>query len=344
MDRRDFLKTGGAVAASVAAGARPASAVETPQPTSPAVHLGATRLVLATGQDADAPGFAARRLTQRIEAVSGGRFTFEMRPRSAGDSEADLTFGSAHEHARHHPAFAFFAGLPRGEGLDPGRQSAWLAVGGGQMLWDEAGAEFGFKPLLAGHTGPSAGLWSSRRLDAISDLTGARVFAVGLAVDVLRVLGAGPVELAPQELGAALAGGHVEAAERLGPLAALDLQPPAERLYTPGLTPAGMALALTVRRDLWESMGAAEQSLLEVCATAEYHAALAEARAFAMVEARVATSVSRLSFHPRFAAALDRAAADVVERAADTDPTSRRIADSHRAFRELMGAVPTPTA
>lgn len=343
MDRRDFLKTGGAVAASVAAGARPASAVETPQPASPAVHLGATRLVLATSQDADAAGFAARRLTQRIEAVSGGRFTFEMRPRSAGDSEVDLTFGSAHEHARRHPGFAFFAGLPRGEGLDPARQSAWLAVGGGQMLWDEAGAEFGFKPLLAGHTGPSAGLLSRRRLDAISDLAGARVFAVGLAVDVLRVLGAGPVELAPQELGAALAGGQVEAAEWLAPLAALDLRPPAERLYTPGLTPAGMALALTVRRDLWESLGAAEQSLLEVCATAEYHAALAEARALAMVEARVAT-VSRLSFHPRLAAALDRAAADVVEGAANTDPTSRRIADSHRAFRELMGAGPVASA
>ena len=91
-------------------------------------------------------------------------------------------------------------------------------------------------------------------------------------------------------------------------------------------------------------MGAAEQSLLEVCATAEYHAALAEARAHAMVEARLAASVQRPSFHPRFAAALDRAAADVVERLAGLDPASRRIADSHRAFRELMGAVPTPTA
>jgi hypothetical protein len=105
-----------------------------------------------------------------------------------------------------------------------------------------------------------------------------------------------------------------------------------------------MALALTVRRDLWESMGAAEQGLFEVCATAEYHAALAEARAHAMVEARLAASVPRLSFHPRLAAALDRAAADVVERLARLDPTSRRIADSHRAFRALMDEGPVATA
>jgi TRAP-type mannitol/chloroaromatic compound transport system substrate-binding protein len=341
MDRRDFLKTGGAVAASVAAGS--AAAQPGSQLRAPAVQSGSIRLLLAAGCEPDAPGSAAGRLARRIEMVSGGRFSVELWGGSA--AEADLIFGSAHEHARHHPAFAFFAGLPRGHGLDAASLAAWLAVGGGQMLWDELAAGFGFKPLLAGHTGPGAGLWSNRRLDAASDFAGTKLFAVGLACDVARALGADAVELAPQELAAALAEGRVEAAEWPGALAALTLQPPADRLYTPGLAPAGTALALTVRRDLWERMGATEQAILEACATAEYHAGLAEAQARAMVEAQVTASVQRLPLASEIAAALDRAAADAVGRLATADPHAQRIADSYRAFRALTASAgPAATA
>lgn len=340
MDRRDFLKTTGAVAAGVAAGATAAATAEpASQPTAPAIHSGVTHLVLATSWTPDAPGFSAGRLAQRIEMVSGGRFRIEISSGAVGRNGADLIFAGAHEHTRHHPAFAFFAGLPRDLGLDAVDLPAWLTVGGGQMLWDELGADFGIKPLLAGHTGASAGLWSNRPLGAAADFASLKLFATGLAGDVARAIGADPVEVAPLELRAALAGSRIDAAEWLGPLAVVapDLQPLAARIYEPGLTPAGMALALTVRRDLWERMDVAEQAMLEVCATAEHHVTLAEARAHAVIASRLALSAQRLPLNSGLAAALDHAAGDVVERLAATDPMSRRIADSHRAFRGLLG-------
>jgi TRAP-type mannitol/chloroaromatic compound transport system substrate-binding protein len=350
MDRRDFLKTTSAAAASVAAGATAgedavstASAQASAHSQAPAVQLGALRVVMASSWAADAPGFSAQRLAHRIATVSGGRIAVELL--SAADSHAavDLTFGSAHEHARHHPAFAFFAGLPGSQGLDAAGLSAWLAVGGGQMLWDELAAGFGFKPLLAGHTGPSAGLWSNRALEATSDLAGAKVFAAGLAGDVLRTLGAEVVDVPIDTLGAALAGGRVDAAEWLGPVAAVapDLRPLADRIYTgAGVMLSGSATVMTVRRPLWDRMDPAQQAILETCAAAEYQATLAELLAHAPFDRHARHQARQLALAREIAGAIERASRDAVERLAATDAVSQRVAGSYQAFRNYMSGEP----
>ena len=220
MDRRDFLKTTGAAA--VAAGAAGASARATDEPIdgavqSPAVLAGTRVLALANDYAAGLPGLGAERLARRIEAASDGRFRIEL---ADGAADAELTYGLAARHASLHPAFAFFAGLPFGQGLDVPDHHTWLAAAGGEMLWDELAAAFDFKPLVAGHTGASSGVWAGARLEQASDLAGARLHAVGLAADVLRSLGAIPVVMPAHEVRAALAGGDIRAAEWLGPLAA----------------------------------------------------------------------------------------------------------------------------
>ena len=338
MDRRGFLKTTSAVAASVAASA---TAAATAEPAATAIQPGITRVILATSWAPDAPGFSAQRLVQRIETVSDGRIAIEIAADANARDQADLTFGSVHDHTLYHPAFAFFAGLPGAQSIDAPRLSAWLAIGGGQMLWDELAAGFGIKPLLAGHTGPSTGLWSNRALEALSDLTGARIFAAGLAGDVLRTLGADAIEIAPQDLRTALGDGRIDAAEWLGPLAAVapDLRPLAERLYTTaGLTRNGMALALTVRKDLWDRMNTAQQAIFETCAAAEYQAALVELHAHGLPDRHVTAQARQLPLAREIVLAVDRAASDAVKRLADVDPISQRIADSYNAFRELMTA------
>ena len=77
--------------------------------------------------------------------------------------------------------FAFFAGLPFSQGLDKLALQTWLAAGGGAMLSDELAAEHGFKPLVAGHTGPSTGVWAAARLETPSDLAGTRLHVEGLS-------------------------------------------------------------------------------------------------------------------------------------------------------------------
>lgn len=188
MDRRGFLRTTGAAAVAAGTTVTPVHAIGC-APAAPAIRPGAKRLALGS-QWAVEPGSGPERLARRIETATDGRYRIEV---ADGRVETDLTYGSAGRHASLHPAFAFFAGLPFEQGLDAAAQHTWLAVGGGEMLWDELSAELGFKPLLAGHTGPGAGVWASARLEGPTELAKATLHVEGLAADALRALGATPI-------------------------------------------------------------------------------------------------------------------------------------------------------
>jgi TRAP-type mannitol/chloroaromatic compound transport system substrate-binding protein len=347
MDRRDFLKVSGAAAATAAVGASQSTAEQSTHKTdaltgAPHVSSALRELVLVTPWEVDLAGFgaSAARLARRIEIASGGRYRIAVDHNAAEAlTVGDLAFGCPHENASLHPAFAFFGGLPCGQGLDAQAFQAWITTGGGEMLWDDLAAGFGMKPLLAGHTGPSAGLWSNRRLETAASLARLKVFAVGLAADVLRRVGAEPVSVAGHELKASLGGGLIHAAEWLGPMAAVasDLTPLAERLYRPGLNVYGVALSLNVNRRLWEAMNEADQALFAACAAEEWRLALAEARAHAAIATQVAgPRSSRVILPPEAVTAFADAASEVVQQLADGDPISGRIWDSYRAFRRFL--------
>jgi TRAP-type mannitol/chloroaromatic compound transport system substrate-binding protein len=336
MDRRDFLKVGGAVA--VTAGGAGAATAQ----SAPVILPGATELRLASPGLPDVPGFGPDRLARRLELATGGRYRILA---DANAGAADLVFGDAARQRDRHPAFAVFAGLPLGQGFDVAAHQTWLAVGGGQMLWDDLAAQFGFKPLVAGHTGPSSGLWAARRLEAVADLSGARLHVDGLAADVVRALGASPVHVAIVDLRAGLAEGRIDAAELLGPLAlaAPDLQPLAERLYSPGLNAGGRVLSLDVRKEVWDHLGAADQAIFEACAAEAYQLALVEARAHEMMAAQVARTSKwpvRSALGHKLSAALERTAGEVLADMAGRDQDARRIHDSYLAFRAMLGDAP----
>jgi TRAP-type mannitol/chloroaromatic compound transport system substrate-binding protein len=339
MDRRDFLKVGGAAAVTAgsagAATARPA----------PTILPGATELRLASPDLPDVPSLAPDRLARRIELATGGRYRIIAEPDT---SAADLVFGNVNRRRDQHPAFAFFAGLPLGQGLDAPTQQTWLAVGGGQMLWDDLAGRFGFKPLIAGHTGPSGGLWATRRLETASDLSGARVHVDGLAADVVRALGAVPTRLMVGDLRAGLAEGRIEAAELLAPLvlAAPDLQPLAQRLYNPGLNAGGAVLSLDVRRQIWDGLSVADQAILEACAAEAHMQGLAEAQAHDLMATQIASTTKwpvKSTLGAQLSASLHRAAGKVLAELAGHDPDARRIHDSYQAFRAMLDPTP-PTA
>jgi TRAP-type mannitol/chloroaromatic compound transport system substrate-binding protein len=300
--------------------------------------LSSGRVLLLASETKDLPGSGVDRLARRIETATEGRYRIEL----ASGADADLTYGSAWRHAGLHPAFAVFAGLPFSQSLDEPSQQTWLAAGGGATLWDELAAEHGFKPLVVGHTGPSPGVWSAVRLEAPSDLAGARLHAEGLAGDVLRDLGAVPAAFAPEDVRGALADGRLQAAEWLGPLAAAapDMQPLAQRLYRPGLNHHGQLLSLGIAKPLWDGLGSADRAIFELCAAEAYQLSLTEARAHELIAAQVETPGKwpvRLTWPSRMATAFDQATAAAVERLAATDPSARRIHDSYQAFRRLLG-------
>jgi TRAP-type mannitol/chloroaromatic compound transport system substrate-binding protein len=340
MDRRGFLKTtsAAAVAAGAASAATPAAAGEAAPIAAPAIASGVRQLTLTSWHGGDLAGLGTHRLVRSLETATDGRCRIVA---AADAASSDLTYGFASRHAGLHRAFQVFAGLPLSQGLDAPAQLTWLAVGGGAMLWDELAAQFGFKPLVVGHTGPSAGLWAAARLEALADLAGARFHVEGLAGDVVRALGAMPVTLDGDNVRLALADGRLDAVEWLGPLAAVppDLRPPAPRLYHPGLNRHGLLLSLAVAKPVWDAMSPADQAIFEACAAQEYQLSLADAAAHVLIAAQVEAPAKwpvRRTWAAGLGAAFERAAEEAVEAMAATDPASRRIHDSYRAFRRML--------
>lgn len=341
MDRRDFLKTTGAAAVTVGATTAAVAGGDAQAVAAPAVVSGVRELTLASSYGSDAPGEGADRLARRIETATDGRYRIVRVPPGSGD----LAYGSADSVAAHR-AFGYFAGLPLSQGFYATDQLTWLAIGGGAMLWDELAADFGYKPLIVGHTGASAGVWASTRLESVADLAGARVHVSCIAAEVVRNLGAEPTTYAPLDLRDALADGRLQAAEWLGPLALAvpDLQPLAQRLYQPGFQQGGSLLTLNVRKTLWDAMSNADRAIFEGCAAQEYQLSLTDAAAHALIVARAAAPAKwpiRQAWSPELRGELERVAAEVVWAIADIEPAARRIHDSYQAFRRLLIEPPT---
>ncbi|MEO1264240.1 MAG: hypothetical protein AAFV26_00865 [Pseudomonadota bacterium] len=160
MDRREFLARTGAGAAmtgaALTAGTQAAADEQGQGPTqspSPSHDPNAVvvDLVGLPSADANAALFdAASALGHTLRELSGSRLAFTYR--LADTALPECVFVASHDHlADRAPALHAIAGLP-GSSAYPSMLPAWLASGGGQMLWDSIAAEagLGFKPLAIG--------------------------------------------------------------------------------------------------------------------------------------------------------------------------------------------------
>jgi TRAP-type mannitol/chloroaromatic compound transport system substrate-binding protein len=350
MDRREFLITssGAAVAAASSAAAQAEEAISAPHHA----HAGAGRALKLSMPWADTPQGPAdsvRRLARRFEAMTDGRYRIGIASGNAGpEADADIVHGSAHDFASLHPAFAYFAGLPGSAGLGPQDFAHWIAVGGGQMLWDDLAAGHGWKPLLTGHAGDTPSLWSQAPIAGLSDLAGRRVAAPGLGCDVARALGAETHEaLRPHEAAAALAQGALFAAEAgdLPTSLAAGLPGVARHATGQGFNGRGTALSLSIRLSVWEQLPEADKAILAAAAAEEYQLSLAEARAHAGVARQVLEGHLGVSFAPwpaDVAEALDRVAEATIAHVAGHDAVAARIDQSYMAFRSMISGAPAP--
>ncbi|MGE0022544.1 MAG: hypothetical protein AB7S70_02810 [Hyphomicrobium sp.] len=347
MDRREFLVTSGGAAVAATSGAACAQAEAAPPVQGTAGTV--LRLSMPWADTPQGPADSVRRLARRFEAMTGGRTRIEIvASESVPDSDADLMHGSAHDFAPHHPAFCYFAGLPGSAGLAPQDLAHWMAIGGGQMLWDDLAGEAGWKPFLAGHMGDAPPLWSREPVRDLGDLAGRRIAAPGLGADVARALGAEALAVAePRAAAALLAEGTLDAAEA-GDLAtslATGVARAARHATGAGLNGHGTALALSVKLAVWERMADTDKTALAAAAAEEYQIALGEGRA----HAAVARSVLEGSLGIAFAAwpadvaeALERVAEATIAHVAGRDATAARIDHSYMAFRSLLSGAPAP--
>lgn len=357
MDRRDFLKTSSAAALTaslVAAAVEAQAADDTSRLAAP--QLGArrreVRLVTRFADGVTGAGDLVRRLAARISAATDGHWRIDVADADGRCLEAvmagggDLYVATENDHLDLHPAFAFFAGLPCGAGLDAARFEAWISAGGGQELWDELASAFNIKSLVVGHSGPSSGIFSNRPVRACADFRGFRLAIDGLAREVVKACDGEPVAFSGTDAAGAIAAGEIDGVELIG--ATLDMtQAPLRRFgalapyrLLPGLNSEGSAITLGMRASFWDGLSNSERIVLQAIA--------GEAAAASRADA-VALTVARRSFDPtgehwpdeqsgsELQAALARIGDAIVADSSGYDRLSRRINASYMAFRDDPG-------
>ena len=306
----------------------------------------AWRMVTSWPKDAPGPGSTARRIAERITAMSDGALTvklfaagelvpaFEVFEAVAGNV-AEMGHSASFFWAGKLPASPFYTAVPFG--LTPDGHNAWLYHGGGQGLWDELYAPHGVKPFAAGNSGLQMGGWYKREIASLDDFAGRKLRMPGLGGAVARRLGAVAVSLPPGEIYPALASGAIDGAEFLGPWSdrALGLSKAAPFYYWPGFhEPNGSAEAL-VNREAFAALPADLQAIVAAACEAENARGMAEAdwhnaQALAALEAE---GVKLRRFPDDLLAAARVASDDVLSDLAARDPMARRIWDSYRVAR-----------
>ncbi len=345
MDRRGFLKSTSVAAALVAT--QGATAATAATPAAPALNTAPRRLHLAMdwAHSVAGPADMAHRLALRVREATADRLHLALqpaaelkKPRSFFTEGAECHHGCEVGHTATHPALAYFTGLPSTSGLSAADLETWISHGGGQELWDELAAGFGYKPLLAGHLGAAPLLWSNRPLNHCDDLRELRIASSGPTADVARALGAVPVAVPAQKLPHALHAGLADAVEFGAALTAMGagLAQTARFGYAPGLATTGMAVVLRIRLDVWDDLSSADRAVLATCASEAFRTSLSETKLSnaILLQTLEKRHGLRLSFLPEnVSAALPHISEAVVADLATHDEIAQRINASYMSFR-----------
>ena len=185
---------------------------------------------------------------------------------AVSQGSAQMGHGAAYYWKGKHPATPFFTSVPFG--LTATEMNSWLAYGGGQELWDELYAGFNLKPFACGNTGTQLPGWYNREINSIADLAGLKIRMPGLGGEVIKRLGATPVQLPGGEIFTSLESGAIDASEWVGPYNDLTFgfYKVAKFYYHPGWHEPGPTLELIINKSAWDELPKDLQAIVRAAA------------------------------------------------------------------------------
>lgn len=346
MDRRKFVSTLGlGSAAALAAGC-------SPQDCGPAGETdGQTyrwRMVTTWPKNYPGVGTGPERFAQLVEAMSGGQM--RIRVYGAGDlvpafetfdavsqGGAEMGHGASYYWRGKHPATPFFTAVPFG--LNAQEMNAWISRGGGQKLWDDLYAGFNLKPFRAGCTGTQMAGWYNKEINSLADLRGLRIRIPGLGGEVMRKVGATPVQLPGGEVYTAMQTGAIDAAEWVGPYndITFGFQRIARYYYYPGWQEPGPLLELIINLEKWQALPPRLQTIIETAALAvnqEVYDEYTERNAAALEELVDKHKVQLRRLPDDVIDALKVASDEVLEALVAGNAQAEAVYESYRAFEK----------
>ena len=216
---------------------------------------------------------------------------------------------------------------------------AWIKYGGGQELWDELSAEFNVKGFPVASTGVQMGGWFRKEINTVDDLKGLKMRMPGLGGEVLRALGATPVNLPGGEIFPALQSGAIDATEWVGPWhdLAFGFYKVAKNYYFPGFHEPGTVTSVGINKELFDSLPADQQALITVVCEAEAHTQGAEfnARNQTALDTLVNKhSVNLARFSDELLVEVKKAADQTAANMAAGDAMTKKVYDSYKAYEK----------
>ena len=313
------------------------------------------RMVTSWPRGRAGPGVSAQRVAERINRMAEGRLHVELF--AAGeivsafgvlDAVSEGTVEMGHSAAIYWqgkmPAASFFTTVPFG--LGPIEHQAWIALRGGQELWDELYQPYGVRAFMAGNPGPNMGGFFRERIASLADLRGRRIRIVGLGAQIFEKLGATPVNLPAGEMVTALDRGAIDGVEFLAPASDYDtgLHQHAPYYYAPGFNKPNGPSELLISDAAWQQLPDDLRAIVAEGARAEHALALADAHqdnARALDAMLTTGNVSIEAFPGDLISAARQAAGEIIDEIAATSQLAERIVAS---YREAQGALRNWTA
>ncbi|MEI8144874.1 MAG: TRAP transporter substrate-binding protein [Alphaproteobacteria bacterium] len=217
MERRTFIKTASAVAATSAIAA-PALAQ-----TAPEVKW---RLTSSFPKSLDTIYGAAEIFAKAVADMTDNRFQIQVfaageivpglqAMQAVRDGTVEACHTASYYYVGVDPTFAFGTAVPFG--LNSRQEDAWMYQGGGMDLMNQFYAKYNIHAIPAGNTGCQMGGWFRKEIKTPADLNGLKMRIGGYAGRVLQKLGVVPQQVAGGDIYPALEKGTIDAAEWVGP-------------------------------------------------------------------------------------------------------------------------------
>ena len=342
MQRRHFLKTAGLGAAGVAAA--PFISTANAQETI------TWNMVTSWPKNFPALGTGANEFAQRVEAMSGGRM--RIRVHGAGElvpalevfdavsaGTAEMGHSASYYWRGKVAASQFFTAVPFG--MNTQETNAWLYYGGGQELWDELYAKHNLKPFAVGNTTTQPGGWFKKEINSLEDLQGVKLRLPGLAGEAMNRIGVTTVTIPGGEIFTAMQTGALDAADWVSPYndLAFGLHQVADYYYTSAWNEPCAILEGTINLDAWNALPDDLKAVVEEAARASNLSMVSEftfRNAQALDTLVNEHNVKLRSFPEDVMQALFESSKEVIHEQTESDPESKKIYDSYRAFQELV--------
>ncbi|MEL4429591.1 TRAP transporter substrate-binding protein DctP [Shewanella mangrovisoli] len=293
-------------------------------------------------------GMAPERFAKLVNEMSHGRLQIhvygagELMPAFAvfdGVSQGKIQMAHAASYywKGKAPASQFFSSIPFG--MTAQEMNGWLHYGGGMALWEEVYRPFGIIPLAGGNTGMQMGGWFNKPINSIADFKGLKIRMPGLGGEVLKRVGAVPVNMAGRELYGALQTGSIDAAEWVGPVndLAFGLHKVAKYYYYPGWHEPGSNMEFLINKGAFESLPQDLQAIVKTAARAINQDMLDEytTRNVTALDTLVKDEgVVLKAFPPQVLSELERISQQVIEEQAEQDPMMRKVYRAYHTYEQ----------